>query len=49
MQAARGAGINFLDDARYNDETGHAPSGPPRTLVVWPGSKHALLTLTTPL
>ena len=49
MQAARGAGINFLDDARYNDETGHAPSGPPRTLIVWPGSKHALLTLTTPL
>jgi aryl-alcohol dehydrogenase-like predicted oxidoreductase len=25
MQAARQAGINFLDDARYNDETGHAP------------------------
>jgi L-glyceraldehyde 3-phosphate reductase len=25
MQAAREAGINFLDDARYNDETGHAP------------------------
>jgi aryl-alcohol dehydrogenase-like predicted oxidoreductase len=25
MQAARDAGINFLDDARYNDETGHAP------------------------
>src|SRR5256884_2457704 len=25
MRAARAAGINFLDDARYNDETGHAP------------------------
>jgi L-glyceraldehyde 3-phosphate reductase len=25
MTAAREAGINFLDDARYNDETGHAP------------------------
>lgn len=25
MPAAREAGINFLDDARYNDETGHAP------------------------
>jgi aryl-alcohol dehydrogenase-like predicted oxidoreductase len=25
MQAARQAGINFLDDARYNDETGEAP------------------------
>jgi aryl-alcohol dehydrogenase-like predicted oxidoreductase len=25
MLAAREAGINFLDDARYNDETGHAP------------------------
>jgi aryl-alcohol dehydrogenase-like predicted oxidoreductase len=25
MQAAREAGINFLDDARYDDETGHAP------------------------
>ena len=25
MQAAREAGVNFLDDARYNDETGHAP------------------------
>ncbi|HEY7632123.1 MAG TPA: aldo/keto reductase [Thermoleophilaceae bacterium] len=25
MRAAREAGINFLDDARYNDETGHAP------------------------
>jgi len=25
MQAARDVGINFLDDARYNDETGHAP------------------------
>ena len=25
MQAARGHGINFLDDARYNDETGKAP------------------------
>ena len=25
MVAAREAGINFLDDARYNDETGHAP------------------------
>lgn len=25
MQAARDAGINFLDDARYNDETGTAP------------------------
>jgi aryl-alcohol dehydrogenase-like predicted oxidoreductase len=25
MQAARDAGINFLDDARYNDETGRAP------------------------
>jgi aryl-alcohol dehydrogenase-like predicted oxidoreductase len=25
MQAARDAGINFLDDARYNDETGNAP------------------------
>ena len=25
MTAARDAGINFLDDARYNDETGHAP------------------------
>jgi L-glyceraldehyde 3-phosphate reductase len=25
MQAAREAGINFLDDARYNDETGRAP------------------------
>ncbi len=25
MQAAREAGITFLDDARYNDETGHAP------------------------
>jgi L-glyceraldehyde 3-phosphate reductase len=29
MRAAREAGINFLDDARYNDETGHAllPTG----------------------
>src|SRR5256885_4469596 len=25
MHAAREADINFLDDARYNDETGHAP------------------------
>lgn len=25
MRAAREAGLNFLDDARYNDETGHAP------------------------
>jgi aryl-alcohol dehydrogenase-like predicted oxidoreductase len=25
MKAAREAGINFLDDARYNDETGQAP------------------------
>ncbi len=25
MLAAREAGINFLDDARYNDETGDAP------------------------
>jgi aryl-alcohol dehydrogenase-like predicted oxidoreductase len=25
MQAAREADINFLDDARYNDETGNAP------------------------
>lgn len=25
MRAGREAGINFLDDARYNDETGHAP------------------------
>jgi len=25
MQAAREVGINFLDDARYNDETGQAP------------------------
>lgn len=25
MVAARDSGINFLDDARYNDETGHAP------------------------
>jgi len=25
MWAAREAGINFLDDARYNDETGQAP------------------------
>jgi aryl-alcohol dehydrogenase-like predicted oxidoreductase len=25
MQAAREAGITFLDDARYNDETGSAP------------------------
>ncbi len=25
MHAARDAGINFLDDARYNDETGTAP------------------------
>jgi L-glyceraldehyde 3-phosphate reductase len=25
LQAAREAGITFLDDARYNDETGHAP------------------------
>jgi aryl-alcohol dehydrogenase-like predicted oxidoreductase len=25
MRAAREAGINFLDDARYNDEPGHAP------------------------
>src|SRR5204862_4984238 len=25
MQAARDAGIDFLDDARYNDETGSAP------------------------
>jgi len=25
MRAARDGGINFLDDARYNDETGHAP------------------------
>ena len=25
MRAAREAGINFLDDARYNDETGKAP------------------------
>lgn len=29
MLAARDAGINFLDDARYNDETRHArcPTG----------------------
>jgi aryl-alcohol dehydrogenase-like predicted oxidoreductase len=25
MRKAREVGINFLDDARYNDETGHAP------------------------
>jgi aryl-alcohol dehydrogenase-like predicted oxidoreductase len=25
MRAAREQGFNFLDDARYNDETGHAP------------------------
>src|SRR6478672_7639402 len=25
MRAARDAGINFLDDARYDDETGEAP------------------------
>src|SRR6266496_5535719 len=25
MRAARDAGITFLDDARYNDETGRAP------------------------
>ena len=25
MRAAREAGITFLDDARYNDETGKAP------------------------
>ena len=25
MRAARDAGVTFLDDARYNDETGHAP------------------------
>jgi aryl-alcohol dehydrogenase-like predicted oxidoreductase len=25
MRAAREAGITFLDDARYNDETGTAP------------------------
>ena len=25
MRAARQAGVNFLDDARYNDETGDAP------------------------
>ena len=25
MTAARDVGINFLDDARYNDETGNAP------------------------
>ncbi|MBV9005659.1 MAG: aldo/keto reductase, partial [Solirubrobacterales bacterium] len=25
MRAARGHGFNFLDDARYNDETGTAP------------------------
>ncbi len=25
MQTAREVGITFLDDARYNDETGHAP------------------------
>jgi len=25
MQAARERGIDFLDDARYNDETGAAP------------------------
>lgn len=25
MRAARESGITFLDDARYNDETGHAP------------------------
>ncbi|MGH3236827.1 MAG: aldo/keto reductase [Streptosporangiaceae bacterium] len=25
MRAARDAGINFLDDARYNDDSGHAP------------------------
>jgi L-glyceraldehyde 3-phosphate reductase len=25
MKAAREAGVTFLDDARYNDETGHAP------------------------
>ena len=25
MRAAREHGINFLDDARYNDETGSAP------------------------
>jgi L-glyceraldehyde 3-phosphate reductase len=25
MKAARDCGINFLDDARYNDETGNAP------------------------
>ena len=25
MKAAQESGISFLDDARYNDETGHAP------------------------
>ena len=25
MRAARESGIDFLDDARYNDETGNAP------------------------
>lgn len=35
MRAARDAGINFLDDARYNDETGTAPIPTGYSEVVW--------------
>jgi hypothetical protein len=37
MQAARERGVDFLDDARYNDETGMAPI-PSDTLIVGRGS-----------
>jgi aryl-alcohol dehydrogenase-like predicted oxidoreductase len=35
MRAARQAGITFLDDARYNDETGTAPMPPGYSEVVF--------------
>jgi aryl-alcohol dehydrogenase-like predicted oxidoreductase len=35
MQAARDAGITFLDDARYNDETGRAPLATGHSEVVF--------------
>ena len=35
MRAARDVGINFLDDARYDDETGTAPIATGWSEVVW--------------
>ena len=39
MKAAREAGINFLDDARYNDETGR---GPPAHRILRGGLRRAV-------